>query len=84
MPIRAIKYLSPFVMFVLAWFAFQGKGWICFAPLLYAYVFIPTLELFIKPDPKNMSAAEEEVAKKDGVYDWILYAVLFNKKVCVG
>jgi alkane 1-monooxygenase len=76
MPIRAIKYLSPLVMFVLAWFAFQGTGWICFAPLLYAYVFIPTLELFIQPDPKNMSAAEEEVAKKDAVYDWILYAVV--------
>ena len=76
MPIRAIKYLSPLLMFVLAWFAFTGKGWVCFAPVLYAYVFIPLLELFIQPDSKNMSAAEEEVAKQDAVYDWILYAVV--------
>ncbi|MBU6159163.1 MAG: alkane 1-monooxygenase [Bacteroidetes bacterium] len=73
---RWYKYLSPFVVFVLAYFAFTMKGWLTFLPAIYGFVFIPLLELWMRPDEKNFSAAEEEIAKKDTKYDLILYAIV--------
>lgn len=77
MQVRAFKYLSPLMIYVLAWLAFTGKGWITWSPMLYAWVLMPTLELFIKPDEKNLSTAEEELTKKDRIYDYLLYIIVF-------
>jgi alkane 1-monooxygenase len=51
-------------------------GWEVWMPLLYAWVIIPVLEFFIKPDPKNMDETEEELAKSSKMYDLMLYAVV--------
>ena len=77
MTIRAFKYLSPIIVYIGSIQAFMGHGWICFAPLIYAWVVIPALELFLKPDHSNLSQAEEEVAKKNRMYDFILYLIVF-------
>lgn len=74
--IKAIKYLSPITLYLLAWASFQNTGWIVWTPLLYAWVLIPLLELFLKPDGKNMSAAEEEMSKKSRWYDIMLYLIV--------
>ncbi|MBK8611363.1 MAG: alkane 1-monooxygenase [Chitinophagaceae bacterium] len=76
MQIRAYKYLSPLIIYVLAALAFTGNGWITFSPLLYAWVLMPLAELFIKPDNKNLGAAEEELVKNDRVYDYLLYGIV--------
>lgn len=76
MRIRAFKYLSPFIIYAGALYAFTAHGWVVWLPLVYAWVIIPLLELFLKPDPKNMDAAEEEVARKDRIYDFIIYLVV--------
>jgi alkane 1-monooxygenase len=76
MKLRWFKFLSPFIVFVMAWFAFTETGWLTFLPALYAFIGIPLLELALKPDEKNLSAAEEEMAKADKKYDWILYAIV--------
>ena len=76
MQLRAFKYLSPLLLYFLAWLAFTGKGWITWSPMLYAWVLMPLAELFISPDKKNLSAAEEELAKKDRVYDYLLYIIV--------
>jgi alkane 1-monooxygenase len=60
----------------LAWLAFTGKGWLTWSPMLYAWVLMPLIELFISPDKKNLSAAEEELVKKDRVYDYLLYMIV--------
>ena len=73
---KALKYTTPLVLFVLAWIAFNSHGWVCLLPVFYAFGLIPLLELFLKPDAANLEAAEEELAKKDAVYDWILYGVV--------
>jgi len=70
------KYLSPFIMFLAAWFSFNNTGLITFLPVMYAFVFIPFIELFIRPDINNLSAAEEQLAKADKTYDYILYLIL--------
>ena len=76
MSIKAFKYLSPLIVYVLAWFAFTGTGWITWSPMLYAWVLMPTIELFIRPDNNNLSMAEEELAKKDRMYDYLLYIIV--------
>lgn len=76
MNVRPYKYFSPFIVFILTWFAFHRTGWLTFLPVIYGFAFIPFLELFLKPDSKNLSAAEEEMAKADKTYDYILYLIV--------
>jgi alkane 1-monooxygenase len=73
MHIRVFKYLSPITIYMLAYLAFTSTGWLTWSPMIYAWIIIPLVELLIKPDEKNMNAAEEEVAKKDKLYDYMLY-----------
>ena len=71
--IRAFKYLTPFVLFILAIIAFGGTGIVCWLPLLYVFFIIPFVELLIRPDAKNLEQAEEELTKQNKMYDYILY-----------
>jgi alkane 1-monooxygenase len=76
MRFRAIKYFTPLLIYLGAFHAFTSYGQACFALLIYSWIIIPFLELFMDPDTDNLNEAEEEVAKKDRVYDWILYAIV--------
>jgi alkane 1-monooxygenase len=76
MNIRAFKYLSPLIIYVGAFWSFSITGWQVWLPLAWAWVVIPFAELFIKPMPGNMNAAEEELAKKDRTYDFLLYFIV--------
>jgi alkane 1-monooxygenase len=76
MSTRAIKYLSPFIIYIASFLAFRSHGWVIWIPIIYAWIFIPVAELFLRPDPKNLNAAEEELAKTDKTYDIFLYLVV--------
>lgn len=76
MSLRPYKYLSPFIIFLAAWLSFHKTGWFTFLPVIYAFGFIPIIELLKKADPVNFSAAEEEMAKADKRYDFILYLIV--------
>lgn len=73
---RLLKYASPFLIYVGALQSFLSNGWVVFIPLIYAWVLIPILELFLPADDKNLSAAEEELAKSNRLYDYLLYAIV--------
>jgi alkane 1-monooxygenase len=76
MNIKAFKYLSPLTIYILAGLAFTQYGWVTWSPMLYAWIIIPLTELFIKPSEKNLTAAEEEMARQDKVYDYMLYIIV--------
>ena len=76
MSIRAFKYLSPLVIYIGSFWSFSTTGWQVWMPLVWAWVIIPLVELLIKPVSFNMSAAEEELAKKDRTYDYLLYFIV--------
>ncbi|RYE06918.1 MAG: alkane 1-monooxygenase, partial [Sphingobacteriales bacterium] len=76
MRLQVFKYASPLLLYIGALLSFAATGVVIWLPLLYAWVIIPLLELIIKADEQNMSAAEEELAKKDPVYDWMLYLIV--------
>ncbi len=71
--VRALKYVLPFVLFLAAAYAFQVQGWQVWIPMILVWVLIPSLELLIAPRAENLSAAEEEMAKQDRIYDYLLY-----------
>lgn len=73
--LRAFKYYSPLLLYVTAYVAFTQRGVLTFLPLAYSFLFIPVLELFLRPDPANLSETEEAIVKKDPAYDLILYMV---------
>lgn len=75
MRFRAIKYFTPLLVYLGAFHSFASYGLACFALLIYAWIVIPFLEFFIDADADNLNDAEEQVAKNDKVYDWILYAI---------
>jgi alkane 1-monooxygenase len=76
MNIKAFKYLSPLTIYVLAGISFTQQGWLTWGTMLYAWFIIPFAELFINPSEKNLDAAEEEMAKQDKVYDYMLYLIV--------
>jgi alkane 1-monooxygenase len=71
--IKSFKYTTPFVMYILSYLAFNNTGILCWVPLLYVFFFIPILELFIAPDPKNLDVVEEQLAKENKLYDIIIW-----------
>ena len=73
---KSFKYLTPFVLYLLALIAFKETGIACWYTLLYTFFVIPFLELFIKADQKNLDEVEEALAKKNRCYDFVLYAAV--------
>ena len=76
MKIRLFKYLSPLTIYLASWNAFQHTGWMTWLPMLYAWILIPVIELFIHPDNSNLSTAEEEMARSNRWYDYMLYIIV--------
>jgi alkane 1-monooxygenase len=76
MKVGALKYLSPVVFYTLNLASFYGTGYVCWMPLVHAFGVIPLLEILIKNTDGNMSTAEEEIAKADKIYDWMLYIIV--------
>ena len=77
MKIQSLKYTTPFTVYVLAIISFTNTGWACWLALIYAWILIPVVELFLKPNLKNLEQAEEVLAKQDKTYDYILYLIVF-------
>ena len=71
--IKSFKYLTPFALQALGILAFTNKGIYCWLPLLFTFFLVPLLELLIKPNSNNLDQVEEELAKKNKAYDFILY-----------
>ncbi len=76
MTIRVFKYLSPISIYLLALVAFSSQGWFTWLPMIYAWILLPFIELFMQPDNSNMEAAEEELAKHNSWYDYMLYIIV--------
>ena len=76
MKTRPLKYATPLLVFGLSINAFLQTGWQIFLPLILVWILIPLVELIMPPDEKNLSAAEEELAKDDRAYDFWIYLIL--------
>ena len=70
---RIIKYLAgftiPFSAFLSVYF---GGAWAFLTPV-YAFILVAGIEVMLPVNSKNLSLMEEEMAKKDFLYDILLY-----------
>ena len=73
---KSFKYLAPFILYLLAFFAFKGTGLVCWYPIFFTFLIIPFAELFIKADATNLDEVEEDLAKKNKSYDLVLYVAV--------
>jgi len=74
--INALKYTSVLTLPLTVYVSFTQYGWLTYLPLIYVFGFVPLVELLFKPDNSNMDAASETLAKKDNIYDFLLYLIV--------
>lgn len=76
MSIRHFKYASVyFSISIIMASLIAGGIWIFVAPL-YVFGMIPLIELFFGGSTENMDKVEEEIARKDWKYDFIVWSVV--------
>ena len=69
---KKLKYFIVFLLPVTVYLAFTNTGWWTFLPIIVYFGLVPLIELLLKPDKSNFDKAEEEKAKTDLFYDWVL------------
>ena len=69
----SLKYIPVFSLPVLAMLSFSVTGWMTYLPLIEAFVFIPLVELLVRPDPTNHSAEEEAALSSAFIFDFWIY-----------
>jgi len=70
---KALKYLTVLTLPIISLISIHQQGWLTFLPLLYAFGFIPFLELFMRPDTSNLSKEEEASFVQDKSFDIMIY-----------
>ena len=73
MNIRFLKYLAILTGPAIGYISLTQLGWWTWALPIYAFLVIPFIELFAKGSEENMSENEEEMVRKDRIYDYLLY-----------
>ena len=66
-----LKYFAVYLLPVTVWFSFNSEGLWTFLPLLVFFVFVPLLELLIKPSHQNFEDEKRVAEKKNKRCDWI-------------
>ncbi|QTY27291.1 alkane 1-monooxygenase [Flavobacterium sp. CS20] len=76
--LKSLKYLQGLIIPVLAWVSFSKDmhGWETFLPVIWLFVVIPLLELLFRPDPSNISKAEEKSRLDNILYDLQIYLMV--------
>jgi alkane 1-monooxygenase len=76
MQYRYLKYFFAYLTPVVVAVSILSQGWGTFMAVLVLFGLLPLAELFTRGSTQNLSAAEEEMAKRDRVYDWLLYGLV--------
>jgi alkane 1-monooxygenase len=73
----SLKYLLAFSLPILVLVAFMQYRLMTFLPLIEAFVLIPLVELFVKPDKRNHSEEEERILNGSLIFDFWIYLASF-------
>ena len=76
MHLRFFKYTSVYIIVALIFVSIKSGGLSVFLAPFYTFGLVPLLELVVRGNEKNLSQSQEELAKKDWKYDWIVWSVL--------
>ncbi len=73
---RATKYFLVYITPLVVFLSIYLKNYWSFSAVVMLFVCIPILELFSNASTKNLDKIEEEIAKHDKLYDWLLYGLV--------
>lgn len=73
---RRLKYILVFLTPLVVAISLVANEWYTFVAPLFLFGLLPFFELFTKGSTVNLTAVEEEIAKKDELYDYLLYALV--------
>ncbi|MCS7073928.1 MAG: alkane 1-monooxygenase, partial [Bacteroidia bacterium] len=76
MRFRSLKYLFVYLTPLVVWFSLAADDHWSFFAVLFVFVVLPILELFTKGSTENLTPEEEEMAKNDPFYDYLLYSLV--------
>ncbi len=72
---RHIKYLSAYLVPLVVIFSIFKGGYFSFTAVIFLFGFIPLIELFTSVNDKNLGSIEDEMAKEDKWFDYLLYGL---------
>jgi alkane 1-monooxygenase len=72
-PYRALRYLAAFSLPLTVAVSFTHTGWWCLLPAVFTFVIIPLIERVAGSYAGNLSVAGRDLARRDRLYDLILY-----------
>ena len=70
---KDLKYIAAFSIPIVAFLSIYLKGIWAYATPVYAFVFLPILELIVDTDIYNLNEDEKDNRLKRNVFDWLLY-----------
>ncbi len=73
---QGLKYLSVLTIPATVMISLNTTGALTFITFIYVFGLVPLIELWFKPNDRNVSAAEAAIMQKDALYDWILYLIV--------
>lgn len=76
MNIKSFKYLGVLISPAVIFTCLNLGGWFTWTGLIYAFAFVPLLDAVLPSSTQNMDKAEEEMSKKDRIYDYMVYAIV--------
>ena len=71
-----LKFLAAYTIPISVLISMMLGGYASYFSVVYLFGLIPVVELFMKGSTENLSAVEEEIAKEDKRYDWVLYSMV--------
>lgn len=76
MKVNSLQYLMIYITPTVIFYSLYSGGWFSYSAIIFNFFCIPLVELFTRGSTKNMNEVEEAIAKKDRVYDFLLYALV--------
>jgi alkane 1-monooxygenase len=84
MQVRSLKFCLAYTTPVLVIWSIASENIWAFSAIIFTFVIVPLVELFTKGSTNNLSKVEEEMAKADPVYDWILFGLVPVQYIILG
>ncbi len=76
MNISALKYITILTGPIIGIVSLTMEGWFSWLLPVYSFLLIPFIELFLKTSSKNYTEMEENLAKENKNFDYILYLMV--------
>jgi alkane 1-monooxygenase len=76
MRLNFIRYLFVFIVPLIVFLSLYFGDYWSFSAIIFVFAIIPLAELFLSGNKKNMGKNEEEEAKKNKLYDLVLYSLV--------